>query len=39
LSPEESRAIQQGLADARAGQFAHDEDIEAIFRKARASRK
>jgi predicted transcriptional regulator len=39
LSAEESRAIQQGLADARAGRFAHHEDIEAIFRKARASRK
>jgi predicted transcriptional regulator len=31
LSDEERQAIQQGLADARAGRFASDEDIDAIF--------
>jgi len=39
LSDDERRAVEQGLADARAGRFASDEEIDAIFRKARAARE
>jgi predicted transcriptional regulator len=38
LSDDERRALQQGMADARAGRFASDEEIEAIFKKARSPR-
>ncbi len=39
LSDEERKAIEQGLADARAGRFASDEEIGAIFKKARSPRR
>ncbi len=39
LSEEERRAIKESLADARAGRFASDQDIEAIFKKAHAARQ
>jgi predicted transcriptional regulator len=39
LSDEERQAIKEGLADARAGRFASDDDIDAIFKKARSARK
>jgi predicted transcriptional regulator len=38
LSDDERNAIEQGLADARAGRFASDRDIDAIFEKARSPR-
>jgi predicted transcriptional regulator len=39
LSDEERQAIKEGLADARAGRFASDDAIDAIFKKARSTRK
>jgi predicted transcriptional regulator len=39
LSEEKRQAIMEGLADARAGRFASDQEIEAIFKKARAARQ
>lgn len=39
LSEEEREAVKAGLADAQAGRFASDQEIEAIFRKARAANK
>jgi predicted transcriptional regulator len=39
LSDEERQAIKEGLADARAGRFASDTEIDAIFKKARSARK
>ena len=38
LTDDERAAIAEGLADAEAGRFARDEEIEAIFKKARKSR-
>jgi predicted transcriptional regulator len=38
LSEEERAGIERGLADMRAGRFATDEQIAAIFQKARSSR-
>ena len=34
-TPEEVAAIEEGLADARAGRFATDEEVEAVFAKFR----
>jgi predicted transcriptional regulator len=39
LSDEEREAIKLGLADAQAGRFASDQEIDAIFKKARAAGK
>jgi predicted transcriptional regulator len=39
LSDEERKAIEQSMADARAGRFASDEEIDAIFSKARSPRR
>jgi hypothetical protein len=38
LSEEERAGIERGLADMRAGRFATDEQIAAIFQKARSAR-
>jgi hypothetical protein len=38
LTDDEREAIERGLADMRQRKFARDEDIAAIFRKARSSR-
>jgi predicted transcriptional regulator len=38
LSEEERAGIERGLADMRAGRFASDEQIAAIFQKARPTR-
>jgi predicted transcriptional regulator len=38
LSEDERAGIERGLADMRAGRFATDEQIAAIFQKARSSR-
>ncbi len=35
LSPEELEGIERGLADAEAGRFATDEEVAALFAKAR----
>jgi len=37
LSSEERAGIERGLAEMRGGKFASDEDVAAIFRKARSS--
>ena len=39
LSEEERHAIQKSLAEVRAGRFASDAEIDAIFAKARAARR
>ena len=39
LSDEEREAIKESLADVQAGRFASDEQINAIFKKARAAGK
>ncbi|MGQ0686747.1 hypothetical protein [Bradyrhizobium sp.] len=39
LSEDERKAVEQGMADARAGRFARDKDIKAIFDKARSRRQ
>lgn len=39
LSDDERKAVEPGMADARAGRFASDKDIEAIFDKARSPRQ
>jgi hypothetical protein len=39
LSDDERKAVEQGLADARARHFASDQDIDAIFEKARSPRR
>jgi predicted transcriptional regulator len=39
LSDDERKAVEQGLADAQAGRFSSDEEIDAIFRKARSARR
>jgi hypothetical protein len=38
LTHDERAAIAEGLADARAGRFASDDEINAIFERARSSR-
>jgi predicted transcriptional regulator len=38
LNDDERRGIERGLAAAREGQFATDEEVAAVFSKARASR-
>jgi predicted transcriptional regulator len=38
LSEEERAGIERGLADMRAGRFATDEQIKAIFQRARSTR-
>lgn len=38
LTSEERAAIAEGLADARAGRFASDDEIKDIFQRARTSR-
>jgi hypothetical protein len=38
LTDEERRAVERGLADMHQRKFARDEDIAAIFKRARASR-
>jgi len=37
LTEDERRAVEVGLSDARAGRFASDQDIDAIFKKARSA--
>jgi predicted transcriptional regulator len=39
LSDDERKAVEQGMADAGAGRFASDEEIDAIFEKARSPRQ
>ena len=39
LTGDERRAVEQGLSDARAGRFATDQEIDAIFKKARSAGK
>ncbi len=39
LTADERRAVEQGLGDARAGRFATDQEIDAIFKKARSAGK
>jgi predicted transcriptional regulator len=39
LSDDERQAVEQGMADARAGRFASDQVISAIFEKARSPRR
>jgi predicted transcriptional regulator len=39
LTEEERGAVEAGLADARAGRFATDQEIDAIFKKARSAGK
>lgn len=39
LSDDERKAIEQGMADARARRFASDQNINAIFEKARSPRR
>jgi len=39
LSEDERKAVEQGLADARARRFASDQHIDAIFEKARSPRQ
>jgi hypothetical protein len=39
FSDDERQAVEQGLADARARRFASDQDIDAIFEKARSPRR
>lgn len=38
LNGGERKAVEQGMADTRAGRFASDEEIAAIFKKARSLR-
>jgi predicted transcriptional regulator len=39
LSDDERTAVEQGLADAGAGRFASDHEIQTIFEKARSPRR
>ena len=39
LTGDERRAVEEGLSDARAGRFATDQEIDAIFKKARSASK
>ena len=39
LSDDERKAVEQGMADATAGRFASDQEIDAIFKKARSPRQ
>jgi hypothetical protein len=39
LGDEERNAVERGIADARAGRFASDAEVDALLQKARAARR